>query len=79
MITRGLIPIHPLTLVPNYRVGTNVYLWNEKTGSTVKFLSSEQIVTESTFRFLLANPSILKTAVIKETHLTTWKWYRASY
>ena len=57
MITCGLIPIHPLTLVPNYRVGANVYLWNEKTDSTVKFLSSEQIVTESTFRFLLANPS----------------------
>jgi len=57
MITHGLIPIHPLTLVPNYLVGTNVYLWNEKTGSTVKFLSSEQMVTESTFRFLLANPS----------------------
>ena len=56
MLTRGLTPIHPLTLMPNYRVGTNVYLWNETTDSTVKFLSSEQTVTESTFRYLLANP-----------------------
>ena len=57
MMNCGLIAIHPLTLVPNYRAGTNVFIWNEKTGTTVKFLSSEQIVTESTFSFLLANPS----------------------
>ncbi len=57
MTTSGLIPIHPLTLVPNYRVGTNVYLWNDKTGSAVKFLSSEQIVSENIFSFMLANPN----------------------
>jgi len=52
----GLIPIHPLTLVPNYCAGTNIYLWNEKTQATVKFLSSEQIVSQSSFSFLIANP-----------------------
>ena len=57
MTTSGLIPIHPLTLVPNYRVGTNIFLWNDKTHSAVKFLSSEQIVSESIFSFLLANPN----------------------
>ncbi len=56
MTNSGLIAINPLTLVPNYRAGTNMFIWNEKTGTTVKFLSSEQMVTESTFSFLLANP-----------------------
>lgn len=57
MTPSGLIAIHPLTLVPNYCAGTNIYIWNEKTNTTVKFLSSEQPVTESTFSFLFANPS----------------------
>ena len=57
MTPSGLIAIHPLTLVPNYCAGTNVYIWNEKTDATVKFLSSEQLVTESTLSFLLANPT----------------------
>lgn len=67
MTPSGLIAIHPLTLVPNYCAGTNVYIWNEKTNSTVKFLSSEQPVTESTFSFLLANPS-QKVFIDESTH-----------
>ena len=57
MTPSGLVAIHPLTLVPNYCAGTNIYIWNEKADATVKFLSSEQMVTESAFSFLLANPS----------------------
>ena len=56
MTNSGLIAINPLTLVPNYLAGTNMFIWNENTETTVKFLSSEQMVTESTFSFLLANP-----------------------
>jgi HD-GYP domain-containing protein (c-di-GMP phosphodiesterase class II) len=51
----GLVPIHPLTLVPGYCMGTNVYIWNEEKGATVKLLSNEQLVTESTFSFLDTN------------------------
>ncbi len=58
MTPSGLTPIHPLTLVPNHCVGTNVYIWNDKTNSTIKLLSSEQVVTETTSNFLLANPSL---------------------
>lgn len=57
MTPSGLVAIHPLTLVPNYCAGTNLYIWNEKVDTTVKFLSSEQSVTESTLSFLLANPN----------------------
>ena len=77
MITSGLVTIHPLTLVPNYQVGTNVYLWNEKTNSTVKFLSSDQVVTESMFSFLLSNPS--QKVFIQDTSLTSYHDYLNEY
>ncbi len=73
MTTSGLVTIHPLTLVPNYQVGTNVYLWNEKTNSTVKFLSSNQVVTESMFSFLLSNPS--QKVFIQDTSLSSYHDY----
>jgi len=76
-MTNDLITIHPLTLVPNYQVGTNVYLWNEKTNSTVKFLSSDQVVTESMFSFLLANPS--QKVFIQDTCLSTYQGYLSEH
>ncbi len=77
MTTSGLLTIHPLTLVPNYQVGTNVYLWNEKTNSTVKFLSSDQVITESMFSFLLSNPS--QKVFIQDSSLTSYHDYLNEY
>ncbi|MEQ1825672.1 MAG: HD domain-containing phosphohydrolase [Pirellula sp.] len=56
ILNNGLVPVHPLTLVPNYRAGTNIYLWNEERASTVKFLAGEQLVTEGVFGYFAANP-----------------------
>ena len=73
MSTRGLVTIHPLTLVPNFRFGLDVYLWNEKTDSAMKFLSNDQVVTEGMFSFLLSNAS--QKVFIQETCLATYHDY----
>jgi HD-GYP domain-containing protein (c-di-GMP phosphodiesterase class II) len=52
----GLVSIHPLTLVPNSRLGANVYLWNSENDTAVKFLGEDQDVTEGVFGFLRSNP-----------------------
>jgi HD-GYP domain-containing protein (c-di-GMP phosphodiesterase class II) len=52
----GLVPIHPLTLIPNDKLGVDVYLFNEDQGTTVKFLGANQHVTEAVFSFFLSNP-----------------------
>lgn len=73
MTTSGLVAIHPLTLVPNYCAGTNIYIWNEKADAKVKLLSSEQMVTESTFSFLLANSS--QKVFVDESTYASYKAY----
>jgi len=73
MLTTGLTPIHPLTLVPNFCVGTNVYLWNEQQEATVKFLSCDQVVTESACSQLLSNAS--QKVYIDDTSYASYESY----
>jgi HD-GYP domain-containing protein (c-di-GMP phosphodiesterase class II) len=57
ILDKSLVPIHPLSLVPGYSPGTDVYLWNEERGSTVKYLGREQIVTEAAYQLFSSDPN----------------------
>jgi len=69
----GLFLIHPLTLVPGYLAGSNVYIWNEAQGSKVRLLSSDQMVTDSIFHFLLSNPG--QQVFVHDTSYGSYKNY----
>lgn len=71
MQSKGYVPIHPLSLVPNEIAAANVFLWNDEQQCVIKFLDAKQVISEAVFSLFVANP--YQKVFVADTEIETFQ------